>query len=195
MGFPDIFNFFPVLETERVTLRKITLADAEDFFGYYSNPQVTKYLDWRGPSTIEEAQEVIQAWNNNYEQKMIIPWGIALKHSDRLIGTIPFIPIRGTFESTPLFPTAVGFELSQQYWNTGIMSEALHAVIDFGFNQMGSHRIQAEVYPENTPSLRLLKKAGFQEEGTLRKYLYHEENKVFNDIILLSLLKDSSRPS
>lgn len=191
MDSPDIFATFPVLETNRLTLRKITLSDAQDFFHYYSDRQVTKHLDWFGPASEEQAKEVITAWNDSYEKKTVIPWGIALKSNNKLIGTIPYIPLRGTLEWKPLFPTAVGFELSREYWHKGIMSEALQAVISFGFNTLGSHRIQAEVFPENIASLNLLKKSGFQIEGTLKKYLYHEETKVFNDVILLALLKDA----
>jgi ribosomal-protein-alanine N-acetyltransferase len=180
---------FPVLETKRLILRQMTSEDGTDFFNYYSDRQVTKHLDWYGPDSVEHAQEVIQAWNDNYEKKIVIPWGIALKGSNKIIGTIPYIPIRGTFDWKPLFPTSVGFELSRAYWNQGIMSEALQAVISYGFDKLGSHRIQAEVYPDNTASISLLKKFGFLEEGRLRKYLYHEENKVFNDVIVMALLK------
>jgi ribosomal-protein-alanine N-acetyltransferase len=185
-----VLHTFPVLETERLILRQMSLDDASDFYNYYSDRQVTKHLDWYGPDSVEHAREVIQAWNDNYKKKVVIPWGIALKSNNKIIGTIPYIPIRGTFEWKPLLPTAVGFELSRAYWNQGIMSEALQAVIAFGFDQLGSHRIQAEVYPENTASVTLMKKFGFQEEGRLRKYLYHEENKVFNDVIIMALLKD-----
>jgi [ribosomal protein S5]-alanine N-acetyltransferase len=191
MSSKNLFTTFPVLITERLILRKISLDDALDFMSYYSNPQVVKYLDWNGPSSIEIAKEVINSWNDSYEKRTIIPWGITLKSNNKLIGTIPYLPIRGTFDGIPLLPTAVGFELSYEYWNTGIMTEALQAVISFGFDKLGSHRIQAEVFPENIASLHLLKKVGFQEEGILKKYLYHEETKAFNDVILLSILNDS----
>jgi ribosomal-protein-alanine N-acetyltransferase len=189
MSLEDLFTVFPTLVTERLILREISLKDAHDFLNYYANPQVTKHLDWNGPSSIKQAKEVISAWNNGFKNKAVIPWGITLKTNNKLIGTIPYIPIRGTFLSQPLQPTVVGFELSQDYWNKGIISEALKAVIAFGFNKLGSHRIQAEVFPENSASLHVLKKIGFQEEGLLKKYLYHEETRVFNDIILLSLLR------
>jgi ribosomal-protein-alanine N-acetyltransferase len=84
----------------------------------------------------------------------------------------------------------VGFDLSREYWNKKIMTEALQAVIAFGFEKLGSHRIQAEVFPENTASLNLLKKMGFQIEGLLKQYLYHEGSQVFHDVLLLALLKE-----
>lgn len=69
------------------------------------------------------------------------------------------------------------------------MTEALRVVIDFAFRQLGQHRIQAEVFPENTASLRVLDKLGFQEEGLLRQHLYHQGTKEFNDVKLLAKLK------
>ncbi|HNB42281.1 MAG TPA: GNAT family protein, partial [Anaerolineales bacterium] len=66
---------------------------------------------------------------------------------------------------------------------------ALHAAIQFGFDQMKLHRIEALVYPENTRSLHLLNKLGFKQEGTLRDYFYLDGK--FYDHIVLSLLKTS----
>ena len=189
MSSTDLFHKFPVLTTKRLVLRKLTFEDAADFYSYYSDEQVTKHLDWKGPSSIEHAKEVIQAWNNGYDTRMVIPWGIALQSDNKIIGTIPYIPLRGTFDWKPLLPTVVGFELSRHHWHQGLMSEALQAVIDYGFNKLGAHRIQAEVFPENTPSLNLLKKLGFQAEGLMQQYLFHEELKIFKDIQLLALLK------
>lgn len=74
------------------------------------------------------------------------------------------------------------------YWGKGIMSEAMQGVINFSKTQISPNRIQAEVYPENIASLKLLKKLGFQEEGLLRQYLMHEVTKTFLDVVLLALL-------
>jgi len=189
MNSPDLFAQFPVLTTKRLVLRRLTAEDAADFYNYYSDERVTKYLDWKGPTSIAHAKEVIQAWNNGYDTRMVIPWGITLKGMNQVIGTIPYIPLRGAFEWKPLFPTVIGFELSPNYWRQGIMSEAVQAVVEYGFGILNAHRIQAEVFPENLGSLNLLQKLGFQQEGLMRQFLYHEELKIFKDIILLALLK------
>ncbi|MNR59841.1 ribosomal-protein-S5-alanine N-acetyltransferase [compost metagenome] len=68
------------------------------------------------------------------------------------------------------------------------MSEALQAVIGFSREHLGPRRIQAEVYPENTSSLKLLKKLGFEEEGLLRQYMMHEVTKQLLDVVMLALL-------
>jgi ribosomal-protein-alanine N-acetyltransferase len=81
----------------------------------------------------------------------------------------------------------IAYYLSKDYWNKGIMSEAAKEVVRFGFEDLGLHRIQATVLPENIYSLRILKKIGFIEEGLLRKYNHGKE---FKDTLMLSILKE-----
>jgi ribosomal-protein-alanine N-acetyltransferase len=186
-----MYNFieFPNILTGRLILRQMTLDDAEELYSFYSaDTQIIKYLDWNGPSSIEQAKNLIDAWNQQFEDKRLFPWGITLNTDHKLIGTIMCMPVRGTFDASPLSPVSVGFELSGVHWNKGIMSEALGAVIRFGFDKIGAHRIQAEVVPQNRISLRLLEKLGFKQEGLLKQYLMHDVTKVFFDVIMLALL-------
>jgi ribosomal-protein-alanine N-acetyltransferase len=81
----------------------------------------------------------------------------------------------------------IAYYLSKNYWNQGIMSEAAQEVVRFGFEELGLHRIQTTVLPENIHSLKILKKIGFVEEGLLRQYNHGKE---FKDTIMLSMLKD-----
>jgi ribosomal-protein-alanine N-acetyltransferase len=70
------------------------------------------------------------------------------------------------------------------------MSEALRTLIPFGFNEIEMHRIQASVFPENTASIRLLEKFGFQQEGILRQYTYIKYRDVWEDCLVMALLKN-----
>lgn len=178
---------FPRLETDRLILREITPEDSSDLFSYYNDRQVTQYLDWFGPSSVEHAIEIINNWTTQYQQSTFMRWGITLKSENRIIGTIPMGPVRGPFEWK--LPICIGYELSRSYWNQGIMTEALQAVIAYIFEVLGNHRIFAEVFPENIASLKVLSKLGFQEEGLLRKHLWHEGHETWNDVITLALLK------
>jgi [ribosomal protein S5]-alanine N-acetyltransferase len=183
MSFEDAFTHFQVLETERLRLRQLQPDDAADLYGYYADPEVFKYLDWCGPTSVEHAREVIATWNRWYAEKRIIRWGIELKPTHRLIGTIFFGDFVGQSRAD------LGYELARASWNQGIMTEALQAVIPFGFEVLELHRIQAMVNPDNPASSRVLKKVGFMEEGRLRAYEYHYVRKDFNDVIMLSLLR------
>ena len=74
-----VFAMFPVLETERLILREMIEDDAEDLFRYYHDQDVTKYLDWDGPSSVEHAKQVIADWKKGFTEKRFTRWGIALK--------------------------------------------------------------------------------------------------------------------
>lgn len=184
MSFEHAFAQFPALETERLILRQLQSDDASDLYAYYSDPDVYQYLDWHGPDSVEDAAErVISNWSHWYAEQRIIRWGIVLKATQRLIGTVFFCDFVGESRAD------IGYELAKASWNQGIMTEALRAVLAFGFETMRLHRIQAIVNPENTASIKVLKKAGFVEEGVLRTYEYHHVRRDFNDVAMLALLQ------
>ncbi|WP_219639290.1 GNAT family N-acetyltransferase [Cohnella sp. CFH 77786] len=184
----DLFLAFPSIQTKRLHLRQIVAADAEDLYSFYKDPKFIKYLDWDGPGSIEECAKMIDSWNRSYEAKRLLPWGIAWRNNNKLIGTVMFMPLRGTFEDTPRFPFTIGYDLKRELWNKGIMTEALQAALDFCTKKIGPHRVQAEVLPGNTASIKLLKKLGFREEGLLHHYLMHERTKTFLNVVVLALL-------
>lgn len=190
MSITELFTSFPSLHTKRLQLRQMDASDAENIYRYYTNPLVSKHLDWQGPSSVEEASSLIASWNQAFVARRLLPWGICLGTTTRfeIVGTILVMPTRGSFEDTPLFPVSIGYELQAEYWNKGIMTEALEAVLDFTRKHVEIRRIQAEVYPENIASLKLLKKLGFQEEGVLRQYMMHEVTKKLLDVVMLALL-------
>jgi ribosomal-protein-alanine N-acetyltransferase len=181
---------FPNLSTKRLLLRQMTQDDADELYSFYAEGSpIIKYLDWHGPSSLEQARELIVAWNQQFQENRLLPWGITQHTDNKLIGTIMCMPVRGTFDYRPLSPVSVGFELTDAHWNKGFMSEALGAVIRHGFDRVGIHRMQAEVIPQNKNSLRLLEKFGFKQEGLLKQYLMHDVTKVFFDVIMLALLE------
>lgn len=187
-----IFSNFPIIETERLVLREIVEEDAEDLFGYYYDKEVTQYLDWDGPNSIEDAKGRIYNWNKGFNEKSLIRWGIALKSDNHLIGTVRCVTIYADFGDHgvhPCPPVEIGYELSRSQWRKGIMIEALKAIIPYLFEKIETSRIQADVFPENIASLKLLKKLGFLVEGHLRDYVYHMGTMRFNDVMILSFLK------
>ncbi|MFC5528829.1 GNAT family N-acetyltransferase [Cohnella yongneupensis] len=179
---------FPTIETNTLRLRQITTRDAGDLYGFYSGRDFTKYLDWDGPSSIDECIGMINHWNERFQHNLLIPWGISTRYSPILIGTIMVMPMKGTFADVPRFPLTLSYDLREEYWNSGVMTEGLTAALDYTKQHLGPHRIQAEVVPENVASLKLLQKLGFQQEGLLKHYLMHEVTHKFLNIALLALL-------
>lgn len=177
----SFFSQFPVLETKRLVLRQLRYEDGADIHAYF-NADLAKYYDWL-PKTVAEGRGFVRFFKTGYEEEQSIRWGITLKPSDRVIGTCGFSDF-DHFSRAEL-----GYELANDYWGLGIMGEALRAIIPFGFYEIDMHRIQASVFPENQASLKLLEKLGFQREGVLRQYTYIKHRDVWEDCLLLALLK------
>lgn len=179
---------FPEFLTQRLILREITRQDAHDLYEYYHDREVTKYLDWFGPHSATHAEEIINRWADGFHEDVFMRWGIALKGENKIIGTILLHPVRGPFEWK--LPLVTGYELSRHYWNRGIMTEALEAILGYAFGSLGNHRVTAEVFLENKTSLRLLEKLGFQQEGLLRQHIWHEGYETWNDCYTLARLRE-----
>ena len=181
LNFIKILKDFPEIEGEKIRLRKIKLEDGNELFKYYSNEKVHRYLDWNGPETLDRSYEVINIWDKGYIDGWIIRFAIADKVTDKIIGTIFLNEFEGK-------RAEVGYELSESYWRKGIMSEAMHKVISFGFKKLGLGRIQAFVCEENIASRGLLKKLNFKEEGYLRKFECHTVTGECKDMYIYGLL-------
>ncbi len=173
---------FPQLETESLILREIKVSDTEAIFNFFSDKDVLRYYDAEPFTNIERARRLINNWNDRFLTRKGIRWGITKKNDNIIIGTCGY-----RFWGKPLFCTEIGYELTKTYWRQGIMSEALKAVIEFAFESTELNRIEATVMLENTPSMALLEKLGFIEEGVLREFGFWKGE--FHNLKILSLLK------
>jgi ribosomal-protein-alanine N-acetyltransferase len=179
-----MFEEFPEIETENLILRQIQLSDAEDVFNFYSDQEVVKYHDVEAFTSIERTESLIKRWQQGFQNQQRMRWGITEKQNNIIIGTCGY-----SFSKNYLC-AEIGYELAKKYWRQGIMLEAIRNIMKFGFQKMEVNRIQATVMLENTPSMNLLLKLGFQEEGILREYGFWKRQ--FHDIKMFSLLKKDS---
>ena len=177
----DLENF-PLLRTERLLLREITLEDAPAVFAFRSDPEVQRYNG--GVLTrLEQAADLIRQLAAGYQEQTMLEWGVTLQGGDGsvigLFGYANWAQIHRRAE--------IGYCLRSDHWRQGIGSEALHAIIAFGFDSMDLNRIHACPHLENVASTRLLEKLGFQWEGVLREELW--EDGAFHDEALYALLR------
>ncbi|WP_081735141.1 GNAT family N-acetyltransferase [Paenibacillus gorillae] len=177
---------FPILETDRLLLHQLTLDDADALYRYFSLDEVTRYYDLESFTEQSQAVALIETWNSSYELGLGIRWGITLKDTSETIGTIGY----HSWEKEH-FKSEIGYELSPSHWRKGYMSEAIAAILPYGFEIMGLNRIEAMIDPANDDSRRLLEKAGLTEEGLLRDY--YLEKSQFVDAVIFSLLKREYR--
>lgn len=150
------FNPFPTLRTERLILRKLDLSDDELIFNYQSDKENFKYVDMPVYTNIEEAQNFIAKMNSGVESNKWIIWAIADANTNSILGTISIWNI--SLEDSK---AELGYGLFPGNLGKGIMSEALKAVIEFGFNTMGLEGIEAYTNAVNEKSIALLERNNF----------------------------------
>jgi len=177
---------FPEIETARLRLREITMADAEWFLRHFSIPEVAYGQGHPGPSDIEEAREQLKRYVVDlFAQGAGLRWGIARKGTDTLIGSAGLYAWDREIGSAE-----AGYDLEPASWGRGVMSEAMTAILDHGFAVMSLNRVQVLVMPRNEQSLRLAGRLGFVREGLLRHHGRDETGALCDDVVLALLREE-----
>lgn len=172
------------LETDRLILRKYERNDAPAMYkNWASDGMVTKYLTWPAHSSQEITQSIIDDWVSQYSDKKYYHWAIVLKeHGDEPIGDIAVVDIK---ENTS--KAHIGYCIGRKWWNKGITSEALGAVMNFLFDIVEVNRIEARHDSRNPNSGKVMMKCGMKYEGTLRESDWN--NQGICDVCYYALLK------
>ena len=152
------FNFttFPVLETERLTLRALCLEDAKAIFGLRTNKEVNEFIDRKSMNNLSESRAFIDLISNLAATNKGVFWVLESKNNHQLIGTIGL----RNFEDEEDY-AEIGYELDPISQQKGFMSEAFEAILEFGFQEMELNTIEAFTHKNNTDSITLLEKQGF----------------------------------
>ena len=153
------------IETSRLILRKALPEDALPMFrNWASDPDVTKYLTWPTYEHPDAAHGILELWTNNYENADFYQWMIVPRELGEPIGSISVVHQR-----EEIGEVEIGYCIGKNWWHQGITSEALGAVIDFLFREVGANRITARHDPRNAHSGNVMKKCGMVYEGTARQ--------------------------
>ena len=176
-----MFETFPSLQTNRLDLIEIKQEHLGNIFKLFSDKKVTQFYNVLTLTNEEEAQKIIDWFQNRFAEKVGIRWGISLKGHANIIGTIGF----NNF--TKQHRANIGFDLQVEFWNNGYLTEAIKRVTEFGFNKLDINRIEAEVMHGNIASEKVLAKNGFKNEGVLRQWMYW--NTKYYDMTMFSLLQ------
>ena len=189
MSISQAFECFPRLVTGRLRLRELRPTDAQALYAILSDKAVAEYYDDDPFTALPQARDQIEAWNRGYDSRRSIRWAIAPKQDDMLIGTCGYYGLHRYHRRG-----AIGYELARPFWRQGIMTEALRAIIGYGFDEMELIRIQATVMPGNRASVRLLEGLGFQQEGLLRGYERWGSKGHLNLLMFSLLRRDYGQP-
>jgi ribosomal-protein-alanine N-acetyltransferase len=150
------FTPFPILITERLTLRQLSIDDQQDIFSLRSDMEINKYLDRKPSKTIEDAINFISNVNDNVQKNNSIYWVITLTKTKAFVGTICLFNFSNKKNSCE-----IGYELMTKFQGQGIMKEASQVVIDFVFQTLKFNKILAFTHNENINSTNLLLKFNF----------------------------------
>ncbi|MEM8673085.1 MAG: GNAT family N-acetyltransferase [Cyanobacteria bacterium P01_G01_bin.67] len=172
---------FPYLETKQLQLRQATQEDIEAIFIIFSDPKVTQFHDLNTFTHPDEAKKVIERRTKVFESGLGIRWVIIHKQSHCPIGSCGFTWHR------EVNAAEIGYELKSQFWRKGIMSEALRAILQFGFNSREIQFIIAEIMLKNVASRKLLEKLGFKSQGIKKKKGFWKGK--YHDLEQFKLLK------
>lgn len=169
--------------TERLKLRKYILSDAAYMYKNYANDErVTKFLSWKPYNNIADIEDFLSDRICEYICKNVYHWAIEI--NNEIIGSISTISI-----DERNCNCEIGYCIGYNYWNKGITSEALSAVMKFLFHKVGMHRITAKHDIENPASGKVMAHCNMVYEGTFREnYLRHDG--TYSDSLVYGILKN-----
>ena len=155
------------LVTERLLIRDFTATDWQAVHTYASNPLVTQYMIW-GPNTEHDTKAFIQRVIEMQGQspRVDFEFAVTLRTNGQIIGGVGIHVSDRQGE--------IGYCFHPDYWRQGYASEAAAAMLRFGFQELGLHRIYAKCRPDNIGSASVMKKIGMTYEGHLREHLFYK---------------------
>ena len=159
-----IFSRMPVLETDRLLLRRMKVTDADDMFDYARRDDLTKYLLWSPHPDFFYTKDYLKYIESRYSVGDFYDWAVVEKSSGRMIGTCGFTSIDFSHNAGE-----IGYVLNPDLHGKGYGTEAARRVIAFGFENLGLHRIEAKFMEGNLASLRVMEKLGMKFEGFRRE--------------------------
>ncbi len=176
---------YPVLlETPRLRLREFQKGDEDDIHAWASDHEVVQYMIW-GPNTLDHTRENLEKRLSSQKEqpRHVYELAITLKANHALIGSCDI-----TLVQQPRTSGWLGYVLTQQYWRQGYMTEAVAAILKFGFSELNLHRIWATCDTRNVASARVMEKLGMRREAHYVKDAW--EKGAWRDSFLYAILNE-----
>ena len=177
------FSPFPILESERLCFRKLTNEDAPEILALRGNPETMQFI----PRPLIMDIEGTKTYNSilpKIEENLDINWAVTLKGSDKCIG------IMGFYRTQPEhFRTELGYMITPENWGKGYVTEAVKTLLNFAFNTLNFHSIEAVIDSRHVASENVLQKVGFEKEAHFKENFYY--NNEFTDTVIYGLLKQN----
>ena len=179
--YTQFFKPFPTIETDRLILRKIKKSDAKDLYEYCSSEVSARYSLWEPHEDLGVTRQYISWLLRSEKRGEYFTWGIELKSSGKLIGTVSLPSIDKDYKVAE-----IGYGIIDSYWGNGYASEAIKAIMEYGFCTVGFICINAKIMKENSASVRVASAVGMQCDGLLRNGVYCKGKS--HDVYVFSML-------
>jgi ribosomal-protein-alanine N-acetyltransferase len=172
----------PVMETRHLILRPFIPEDAEPLQRYAGNKEISRMVaHLPSPYSLENAQDWIAKHEENFANEDSFPFAITDRESGEFMGSIEL------FCDKKNNSASLSYWMGLPFWNRGFCTEAAQAMIDFGFEQMGFHRIWAKHWAINTASGRIMEKCGMRKEGVMIEAEFRDGE--FRDMVYYAILR------
>lgn len=174
---------FPVLQSDRFTLRRVIRDDVPGIYNMRSNPEVMRFIPRPLSQTPADAEAVFNMMDEKIEQNAGLNWAIALREQPE-----SFLGVIGIFRiDLDNYRGELGYMLLPEHWNKGVVSELIPIILQFGFKTLNLHSIEAIIDPGNHASRRVLEKSGFRQEAYFRENCFWDGQ--FLDAVVFSVLE------
>ena len=178
-----------MITTSRLLIRQFQEKDHTFLFEYLSNPIVYRFEPGE-PISLEKAKELTLVRSQKTDF-----WAVILKSTSEMVGHLYFKQT----EPKELLTWELGYIFNPVFHNNGYATEAAHALIHYGFNHFGIHRVIAHCNPENIASWRVLEKIGMTREGQFQKNIFFRRDidgsPLWTDSFEYAILEDDLKPS
>jgi RimJ/RimL family protein N-acetyltransferase len=176
------------VETKRTRCRLINMSDLKSIHNLHALPESDEYNTLGIPENIEQTKSIIEPWvvDNNLDDKSNYTFAIETKSDDGFVGLFGLKLGRKKYKKAEVW-----YVLYPKYWNQGFATEVLSAMIDFGFDKLKLHRIQAGCAVDNVGSIKVLEKVGMIREGRGRQILPLRSG--WSDNFAYSILESDTR--
>jgi [ribosomal protein S5]-alanine N-acetyltransferase len=187
-----LFDNSPTFRTSRLTLRPINETDLSDLYIANSDPEVTRYLPYPPWQSMDDANAWYARTTTRFADKIAAQFAIRIDahngEAARTIGNALLFQFDVQHEVAE-----IGYVIAREHWGKGYTSEAMRPLIDYAFNALGFHRLEAKLDPRNLASAKVLTKLGFVHEGTRRENWLDHNGRA--DTGLYGLLRGEWRTS
>ena len=173
------------IETDRLILRRLVLDDAYLMYNNWcSDPLVALYVTWDVHENIDVTKKLLDIWVPNYKNDNFYLWGVYAKEDKTLIGSIDIrIVDNNDFGE-------IGYCYGKKWWGKGLGTEALKAVLDYGFNNIGLYMLTAKHLAENPASGKVMQKCGMKYDATIRSGYISKVTGIRDNLVYYSITKD-----